>query len=126
MDEKLHDKVVSGEAWHEFCDALRAAGDLVQQRSTSDLDRAEGYRFLTRLLRGGLHSFIEGGDTRFPVIRTMPDQVKIGSDNPDAHYMSGNIDGRLNYRISGHRGTVHYVSFSAFSGNYGGPRTASG
>ena len=115
----MHDKVVSGRAWSEFCDALKAAGDLVQERSTCDLDRIEGYRFLSRLARGGLYSSIESGDVRFPLLTTMPDQVKIGSDNPDSLYMSGNIDGRLDYRISGHRGTVHYLSFTAFTGNYG-------
>jgi hypothetical protein len=116
---ELNRKVVSGEAWHEFCDALKVAGDLVQERSESDLDRAEGYRFLTRLVRGGLHSFMEAGDARFPVIKTMPDQVKIGSDNPDSIYQTTPIDGRLNYRVTGSRGTVHYLSLSAFSGNYG-------
>ena len=103
--DEIHDKVVSGRTWAEFCDALKAAGDLVQERSTCDLDRIEGYRFLSRLARGGLYSSIETGDVRFPVLTTMPDQVKIGSDNPDSLYMSGNIDGRLNYRISGQRGT---------------------
>ena len=117
--DEIHDKVVSGEAWSEFCDALKAAGDLVQERSTCDLDRIEGYRYLSRLARGGLYSSIETGDVRFPLLTTMPDQVKIGSDNPDSLYLSGNIDGRLNYRISGHRGTVHYLSFTAFTGNYG-------
>jgi len=118
-DNGNYDKVVSGRAWAEFCDALKAAGDLVQERATSDLDRIEGYRYLSRLARGGLYSSIETGDVRFPVLTTMPDQVKIGSDNPDSLYMSGNIDGRLNYRISGQRGTVHYLSFTAFTGNYG-------
>ncbi|WP_419918797.1 hypothetical protein [Candidatus Poriferisocius sp.] len=112
-------KVISGQAWDEFCDALKAAGALVQERSTCDLDRIEGYRFLCRLLRGGLYSGFETGSGRFPVITTMPDQVKIGSDNPDAQYMSGSVDGRLHYRITGNRGTIHYLSFSAFTGNYG-------
>ena len=121
-EDGLRDRVVSGAAWHEFCDALKAAGDLVVARSESDLDRAEGFRFLSRLTRGGLASFVEGGDTRFPIIAPMPDNVKIGSDNPDAAYMSCPIDGRLHYRITGTRGTVHYLSFSAFSGNYGAAR----
>ncbi len=56
---ELHDRVVSGEAWNE--------------RSESDLDRAEGFRFPSRLTRGGLASFVEGGDIRFPIIRTCAD-----------------------------------------------------
>ena len=112
-------RVVDGSAWADFCDSLKAAGALIEQRSDNDLERAEGYRFLTRLLRGGLHSYFEGGDPRHPVITTMPDQVKIGSDNPDSRYQTASIDGRRNYRITGSRGTVHYLSISAFAGNYG-------
>ena len=116
---EIRDEVLSGWAWARFCDALKAAGELVQQRATCDLDRVEGYRYLSRVARGGIHSFVEAGDRRFPLLATLPDQVKIGSDNPDSLYLSGNIDGRLNYRISGHRGTVHYLSITAFTGNYG-------
>ena len=117
--DELHEKVISGEAWAEFCDDLKAAGALVQERSETDLDKAEGYRFLARLLRGGLSSHMETGDTKFPLISSMPYQVKIGSDNPDSLYQTSPIDGRLNYRVTGNRGSVHYLSFSAFSGNYG-------
>ena len=49
---------------------------------------------------------------------TRPSQG-FGSDNPDPLYLSGNINGRLNYRISGHRGTVHYRSITACTGNNG-------
>ena len=112
-------RVVDGTAWAEFCDKLKEAGALVLERSEGDLDRTEGFRFLSRLLRGGLESFVEAGDTRFPRIRSLPDQVKIGSDNPDSLYQTATIDGSLRYRVSGTRGTVRYLSFSAFAGNYG-------
>lgn len=118
-DDDVRDRVIDGRAWADFCDALKVAGDLVQQRAADDLERAEGYRFLARLLRGGLHSSFEAGDARFPLIQTMPDQVKIGSDNPDSRYQTSPIDGRRDYRITGSRGTVHYLSLSAFAGNYG-------
>ena len=113
------ERVVSGRAWEEFCDALKGAGKLVLERSSSDLDRTEGFRFLSRLVRGGLSSFVEAGDARYPLIRTMPDQVKIGSDNPDSLYQTATIDGRYRYRLTGTRGTVHYLSLSTFAGNYG-------
>ena len=78
-NDEIRDKVLSGRAWAEFCDALKAAGDLVQERATCDLDRVEGYRYLSRLARGGLYSSIETGDGRFPLLTAMPDQVKIGA-----------------------------------------------
>ena len=42
-----------------------------------------------------------------------------GVSYPGSLYLSGNIGGRLNYRISGHRGTVHYLSITSFTGHYG-------
>ena len=62
----LHDDVVSGKAWSDFCDALKTAGEMILERSESDLDRAEGFRFLSRLTRGGLASFVEGGRHPLP------------------------------------------------------------
>ena len=46
----------SGDAWAEFCDALKAAGaDLHREKAMrSPLDAAEGYRFMTRMLRSAL------------------------------------------------------------------------
>lgn len=121
-DPDITDKVVSGEAWAEYCDMLKAAGQVVLDRSgTGDvLDRTEGYRFLARLARGGLQSFVEGSTTRFPRVRTLPDQVKIGSDNPDGLYQTVNVDGRYDYRLWGTRGSVHYLGIGAYTGNYGG------
>jgi len=107
------------DSWAGFCDALSDAGRLIEERSGDDLERAEGYRFLARLARGGLYSSLEAGNARFPVVAGLPDMVKIGSDNPDGLYQTAPIDGRLRYRVSGTRGTVHYLSFSAFAGNYG-------
>jgi hypothetical protein len=67
-----------------------------------------------------LESFVEGSGTRFPRVRTIPDQVKIGSDNPDALYQTVNLDGRHDYRLWGTRGTVHYLGLGAYTGNFGG------
>ena len=115
------DRVVSGRAWDEFCDRLKASGRLVLEMSDEAdvLDRVEGFRHLARLARGGLESYLEVGDPRFPLVSGLPNQVKIGSDNPDSTYQSVNIDGRHDYRLWGTRGTVHYLGFGAYTGNYG-------
>lgn len=123
-DQAMEDGAPDGrrglaDSWANFCDALKNAGRLIELRSGDDLERAEGYRFLTRLARGGLYSSMEAANPRFPVVAGLPDLVKIGSDNPDALYQTSPIDGRLRYRVSGTRGSVHYLSFSAFAGNYG-------
>jgi len=54
-------RVLSGEAWADFCDSLKDAGELVNAQLAPDdaFNRAEGYRYLTRMLRAGLESFLE-------------------------------------------------------------------
>ena len=57
MDE-ITQKVVDGTAWREFCDLLADAGEVILAEGNPDdpLDRAEGFRMLTRLLRGALET----------------------------------------------------------------------
>jgi hypothetical protein len=43
----------------------------------------------------------------------------MGNDNPDNYYQNAPISGRHEYRISGTRGTVHYLGFGTQAGNYG-------
>ncbi len=119
MDDEL-DAAVSGRAWADFCDSLKAAGQLIVDHSSDDLDRLEGFRYLSRLTRGGLHSFMENGDPVWAQILPIPAQLKIGCDNPDAHYVNVNVSGRRSYRITGTRGSVNYLGIGAYSGGYGG------
>lgn len=113
-------KLASGETWNEFCDLLRKAGEVLHRAdlAASTLELAEGHRYLGRLLRAGLMAFGERTGARFPVFRAMPDGVKMGLDNPDNYYVSATVSGRHSYRISGRRGTIHYLSFAAQSQNF--------
>ena len=86
--------------------------------ATSTFDRAEGLRYLTRLLRAGFVSFAEGTGPRHPRFRPMPDLVKMGLDNPDNYYVSASVNGRHAYRIRGKRGSIHYLSFAAQNQNF--------
>lgn len=121
-DTVAEQRVASGKTWEEFCDTLKAAGAAVvfPGTPTDPLTQAEGYRYLSRLTRAGLEAFVEYADPRAPVLRRMVHEtVKMGSDNPDNFYMNANIDGTLEYRISGTRGTVDYLGFGTQEGNYG-------
>ena len=109
---------VDGTAWTEFCRSLEAAGQKVLDHAADDLDRAEGFRWLARLARGGLETFLEHGDTEFPTVPTLPYNLKIGCDNPDAHYQNVTIDPARTYRLHGPRGTVNYLGIGAYSGGY--------
>ncbi|MEQ8839373.1 MAG: DUF1214 domain-containing protein [Acidimicrobiales bacterium] len=117
--EEQREAAVSGRAWADFCDSLKAAGQMIVDNSSDDLDRVEGFRYLSRLTRGGLDSFIEASNTSFPAVNPLPHMLKIGCDNPDAFYQRVEISPRHRYRITGTRGTVNYLSIGAYSGGYG-------
>lgn len=115
-------RITSGQSWVEFCDALKAAGAAVSGMGapTDALTQAEGYRYLTRLLRAGLEAFMEYDDPLAPTLRRMVHEtVKMGSDNPDNHYLNATISGAHEYRLRGTRGTVHFLGFSTQKGGYG-------
>ena len=120
MSDDPTEKVLNGEAWTEFCDLLKKAGDVVlrEELTTSAFDRAEGLRYLSRLLRAGLMSFAEGTGPLHPEFRAMPELVKMGLDNPDNYYVSASVNGRHRYRIRGNRRTIHYLSFAAQNQNF--------
>ena len=121
--EEARQKLMDGRAWNEFCDALRAAGAIVldpERSPQGPLDRAEGFRYLTRLLRAGLETFVEDADANAPeLLRTCHATVKMGADNPDNLYQNAPIHAKHDYRIFGTRGSVHYLGFGTQEGNYG-------
>jgi hypothetical protein len=47
----------------------------------------------------------------------------MGMDNPDNVYLNAAVNGRYDYRITGTRGTVHYLGFGTQAGNYGATGT---
>ena len=57
-------RVVSGAAWDEFCDTLKAAGAamLAPGAPRDPFNLAEGYRYLARLARAGLENYLECAD----------------------------------------------------------------
>ncbi|MFL6123474.1 DUF1214 domain-containing protein [Actinophytocola sp.] len=103
--------------WADFCHALEKAGEVVLKGPDTPLDRAEGYRYLTRLVREMLYSTIENADPDLPRLHEL-DRVKIGSDNPDNVYLSANIRGDRTYRITGTRGTIAYFSIGSKANRY--------
>lgn len=115
-------RIVDGRAWADFCDALKEAGAVVIGEGTpaDPLDRAEGWRYLTRLLRAGLETFVEESDAQAPAFRrTAHETIKMGMDNPDNVYLSAPVNGSFEYRVTGRRGTVHYLGFGTQKGSYG-------
>jgi len=121
MSDDINTRVSNGEAWDDFCDNLKALGRQITRADTPEdsFNRAEGFRYLTRLLRNGLESVIEGGSPEYPALRSLGNMVKLGADNPDNLYQGAAINGSYDYKISGNRGSVFYLGFSSISGGYG-------
>lgn len=114
-------RVRSGESWEAFCETLQRAGGQVLRPETPDtaLDRAEGFRYLTRLLRIGLEMQLEFADPDFPgFFSPSHETAKIGADNPDNLYRMARINPAHDYVIEGTRGTVSYLSISTREGGY--------
>ncbi|MBW2271066.1 MAG: DUF1214 domain-containing protein [Deltaproteobacteria bacterium] len=128
-NQEIDGKILDGSIWDEFCDALKEAGKVVQSENAPKdvFNRAEGYRYLTRLLRAGLESSLEHGDPAFPELRCgCHTTIKLGADNPDNYYQSTSIRPEYDYRISGTRGTVDYLGFGTVISKYssgGGMKT---
>jgi hypothetical protein len=80
------DALVSGEAWRDFCDRLKAAGEAILADGFPDspFDRAEGFRWLTRLVVHATQLEVEAGDPRHPFfIRYETPHNQWGGPNPD-------------------------------------------
>ena len=82
------------QAWADFCDQLKAAGAaLVGPGAPKDaFNQAEGYRYLSRLVRAGLENFVECSDAKAPQLNAIVNgrrasPIKLGSDNPDNLYV---------------------------------------
>jgi hypothetical protein len=118
----MSDSASNTDPWSTFCSALaRAGAQILRPDAPADpLTRAEGYRYLARLTRGALESCVEFADPEAPGFYSLSHEtLKIGADNPDNFYQNASLDGRLTYKISGTRGTVHYLGFSTKAGGYG-------
>lgn len=121
-DEALA-RVMDGRSWEDFCDALKEAGKqvvLAESVPDSPLVKGEGWRYLSRLTRAALRSYMEASDTQAPEFtRAVDETIKMGMDNPDNIYLAAPVNGNYSYRITGKRGTVHYLGFGSQAGGYG-------
>ncbi|MFK7895677.1 MAG: DUF1214 domain-containing protein [Myxococcota bacterium] len=118
---EIEERISDGTTWRNFCRALESAGDTILRDSTPKdaFNRAEGFRYLTRLLRASLESQIESSNPCHPRFYQLSNEtIKIGNDNPDNIYHNCNVSGRYDYLIRGKRGGVPYISFGTKAGSY--------
>jgi hypothetical protein len=123
-DRASLERILDGRAWDEFCESLKGArAALFREASPANaFDRAEGYRYLSRLVRLALEKFVEYGDPRHPRFFALSrEDAKMGADNPDCRYRNCALDGSLEYRIRGRRGGSAYLGLGTYYGSYGSP-----
>lgn len=101
-------RLMTGVAWEEFCDALRSAGRRVlASPAASELDRAEGFRHLATLVSGGLRHVFDLADPERPRFLRNPDSTsKAGAENADNQYLLAAIRSDRSYRITGRRNSA--------------------
>jgi hypothetical protein len=112
-------RVMSGKAWDDFCETLKRFGRLVVGEGVPDSprDRAEGFRYLTRLLAAGIVTCLEHADPDYPSFGRMMDcTMRWGLDCPDCLYLYATVRGDASYRIHGNRGTARHIDIQV---NYG-------
>lgn len=114
----MNEKLMTGEVWNEFCDSLKAAGqDVIEHSARDELERAEGFRYLTRLLHYGLKRSLERPALDPPSVQY--DVVRLGANNPDFLYGSCRVRGTASYRITGNKHDAYTFSIGAFHGALG-------
>ncbi len=103
-------------AFAAWIQAQTAALDVVRQATEvpqSDVDLAEGYRWVTRLSRLALDWIVERSDPLHPQLFVLQDNYrKLLVDNPDVHYLFSVLDDSRTYRLVGYRGECAYLGMT--------------
>lgn len=103
-------RLLSGQAWDDFCDTLKVAGRHIAQIGgpLSDLDRAEWYRFMTRLARSSMERLLENAEPTRPRLRDMVWRQSINVQTVDQDHLMCQFDAARDYLVTGTRGTIPY------------------
>ena len=118
MDEAK--RLLSGNAWHDFCDRLKATGDHIMGEEFSDdpRERTEGFRYLTRMLSYAMRMEIECGDPLFPQLcRYELPHNQWGGPNPDNTYLRTAIHPDYAYRVWGNLSGMRQIIISLQEGD---------
>ena len=104
-------------AWNAFLDRLKEIGEKITEPTGArgERERAEGYRYLVRLLASA-HELEVGIDRRFPVLeRMMSPKRKFKGDGCDTIYNEAKLDPAHSYRCRVHRGDDLFFSATVYA-----------
>lgn len=113
MSGNCPDDIALRQTWHDFCDRLKDAGELIFRDTAPNtaLDRAVGLRYLARNIGLGLAFELENSDPLHPeLMQYFNPTRKQGGDNADANYVGAPVNGTDTYRIHGDRGSAHFFA----------------
>lgn len=114
------ERLLSGDAWHDFCDRLKAVGDRIREPDfpEDERTRTEGYRAILRLLSYAGRLEVEAGDPLFPdFVRYEEPHTQWGGPNPDNTYLRAIIDPSQSYKIWADVDGMHQAIFCQHEGD---------
>nr|VFJ64433.1 MAG: Protein of unknown function (DUF1214) [Candidatus Kentron sp. FW] len=105
--------------WTRVTGQMMAAGQKIDAltEGRDPVERAEGYRFLTRVMATMIGFQMEQAPDWPTLMRVMSPTRKFYVDNPDTLYHRTPIDPRLRYRVYGRRGDELYLAFCLYGAN---------
>ncbi|MBY0510852.1 MAG: hypothetical protein K2P94_11990 [Rhodospirillaceae bacterium] len=114
---KAADRLLSGKAWDDFCEVIRRAGHSIDRWKVNPdpLERAEWYRFMTRLMRNGVERFIENREAYRPRLRDASWRSSINVQSPDQDHLLCEFNGVRDLKITGNRGGAPYFVIAVWS-----------
>ena len=113
----MSDLTRSQAAWNDFADALKRIGDKIvaPTGARGERERAEGYRYLLRLISAA-HDLEAESDRRFPELRRMMTPIrKFKGDGTDTMYREAKLDENLVYRFRIRRGDDLFFSATIYA-----------
>lgn len=104
-------------AWNEFADSLKQIGEKIvaPTGARGERERAEGYRYLLRLISAA-HDLEMEADRRFPELRRMMTPIrKFKGDGTDTLYREAKLDESLVYELRLRRGDDLFFSATVYA-----------
>lgn len=93
---------------------------LRQGKEPSNMEVAEGYRYLLHLLSVGMELFVEGDILRPELIPIVSPRRKLMGDNADAYYYHASLSANGSYRVRGRNTGETYISLTLHTGEEAG------
>ncbi|MEZ4334194.1 MAG: DUF1214 domain-containing protein [Myxococcota bacterium] len=104
-------------AWNAFADSLKQIGEKIvaPTGARGGRERAEGYRYLVRLLSAGHELEMEADRSRPELRRMMTTVRKFKGDGTDTIYREAKLDENLVYKFSLRRGDELFFSATVYA-----------